>query len=143
MRNKRTVGVATALMTVALMSAVVPAAQATHGTGPQCASGASCMWQDSDWHTNTDVSKKVSFQLYIPNLGTHNYAGTSLVAANSVTSVTNNGNFERAYYYNNTGCGNFAFSLGIGEGDALINDGRAAHNNNFESTAFNSYIGSC
>lgn len=142
MRNRRTARAAAALMIVALVSAVAPASQAVHGTGPQCASGYSCLWRDSNWHTDSDVSKKISFQYYIPNLGLHSYGGIGN-GANSATSLTNNGNYERAYYYNDTGCSNLQFSLAINTGDAALNDARAGANDNLEATAFDSYRGSC
>ena len=142
MSRRLIVSVAALLLAISALMALAPAASAA-----PCAAGGSCIWRDEQFMTNGDTSKKVRFEARIPNFGNWTYAGTSLSAANSATSVTNEGIYERVYYYTNTSCGTFAFSLAVNTGDQHLNDSSGnvpgGYNNTVESGAFHSYVSGC
>ncbi|MDQ3951737.1 MAG: hypothetical protein M3279_02055 [Actinomycetota bacterium] len=142
MLRRRVMGVAAAVIAVGSIVVVVPPASATN-----CASGKSCFWRDIGYQTGGDTSSRISFEFYIPNFGSWTYPGTSSSGANSASSVSNEGNFERSYWYGQTSCNDFAFSLGVntGDGDLTDSSGHApgGWNNQLESGAFYSYRSSC
>jgi hypothetical protein len=122
---------------------VTPAANAT-----DCPSGHSCFWRDTGYVTDGITSRRIKFEFYIPNFGNWVYPNTNSSGANSASSVSNEGNFERSYWYTGTSCSTFAFSLGVnrGDGDLTNSTGEvetSAYNNQLESGAFDSSRGSC
>lgn len=132
------------ILTVMVLSsfAVLPAVNAA-----PCNSGFSCIWGDQNFQTAGSSANKIAFQFYIPNFGSWVYANTGQSGANSATSVTNEGVAQRVYYYDNTGCNVFSFSLAVNTGDQHLNDSSGqvpgGHDNEVESGAFDTYRPSC
>lgn len=94
-RRTRTALVA-ALATLTLAIGMAPAQAATSN----CPSGYFCIWGDYSYKTSGLDTALVKFYNYIPNYGYWQYAGTSIGASNTATSLYNHssgGNDARIY----------------------------------------------
>ncbi len=141
--TRRVIAVMIAAIAVGSMVVVVaPTASAT-----DCAAGDSCFWRDIGYDTGGCTSCRISFAGKKENFGNSTYPGTTSSGANSASSVSNEGLYERSYWYGQTSCTDPAFSLAIntGDGDLTNSTGHApgGWNNQLESGAFDSYRASC
>jgi hypothetical protein len=126
-------------LAVAGTIALPAAAQAAGPTG--CTTlGYTCMWMDGDYKTASSSGNSVKWQQYIPNFGTWNYGSSTYNAANSASSLYNNGNTETVYLYDNTSKSGFAFSRGVQQFSTNFAGAfGVGHNDNLESGYFASF----
>lgn len=116
---------------------------ASPASATDCPSGSACIWRDTGYVTGGNTVAYVKWSRYIPNFGGWNYAGTSVDGNNSASSVSNMGNSETTYLYDNTGGTDLAFALAIKTGDANLGDGAgyapAGHNDTLGAGYFESW----
>lgn len=110
-----------------------------------CPSGYSCIWADQNYLTSGSSTHYRKFQQWMADYHAYNYEGTSQNSADSATSVYNNGNYEKARFFDDWhGYGSY-FELPIKTGDAHLNDSTGAapggHDNKLSSGLFQSYYG--
>jgi hypothetical protein len=119
-------------------------ALAAPASATDCPSGYTCIWGDSGYKTGTKTSAYVGFQNYIANFTAYNYAGTSINANDSASSVSNNGTSSTVYLYKNANKSSLAFSLARGTGDGDLSDSSgyapAGYNDELSSGYYSAFV---
>lgn len=110
-----------------------------------CATGYTCLWDDTDYKTN-DTSNAYRFQLYQAHMGSVKFAGTNITVGDHASSVFNQGTGgEYSYLFKDASCQGSSFRVAAGTGDRNLNNGTPAgdFNDKISSGAYSSQLGRC
>ncbi|MCO7274761.1 MULTISPECIES: hypothetical protein [Cellulosimicrobium] len=121
----------------------VPATAAT----ADCPLGYSCQWRDTGYRTGSVEAGHFSFFECQYDFSWRTYAGVGGNGGYSVSSVSNKGRYEYAFYYINPGYQGPSFGLKPGSGDGNLGDSGgnapAGFNDELLSGAFGSVEYGC
>lgn len=105
-----------------------------------CPAGYTCLWRDLSYATDGSTSKRIQFADQIGNFGNYTYSGTFHNAANSASSVSNEGLSNTVRVYSETQFNGPSFALARNTGDGNLTDGSghapSGFNNTLESGRF-------
>jgi hypothetical protein len=118
---------ASVLAAAAITGVALVAAGPANAATSNCASGAACIWKDSNYETGNNGAAVIGFQSYEANYGTVTYAQTSTTGNDNASSVYNNGNVDQARFYTDANYSGYYFTLNIKTGDGNLgnSDGNA------------------
>ncbi|MFF2267796.1 peptidase inhibitor family I36 protein [Cellulosimicrobium cellulans] len=130
---------------LALGASIAGATGATAATS-DCPSGHSCQWKDAGYVTAGVGTAFFSFFQCEANFALRSYGGYN--GNDSVSSISNKGNFDSATYYYSAAYSGVAFTLTPGSGDSNLADGAGNRQGvNFSDTLssgkFSSFSDSC
>jgi hypothetical protein len=111
--------VAAIVMSFALLVGSAGAASAATSDCPQ---GWSCVWRDSGWVTGGKGAALYKFYQCEAYFYKVTYAGTGIGVEQSVSSVSNKGNYDSARYYTDDAYLGYSFLLERGQGDSNLFD---------------------
>jgi hypothetical protein len=112
-----------------------------------CASGYSCIWEDSGLVTNGNSLGWIRFSNFRTETGAVNYNGTTMNGHDNASSMHNNHATAQVWYFTDPRCGGVSFNRNAGQNDGDFSNDTPApggyFNDKIDSGAFLTYIGSC
>ncbi len=131
---------------IALVGSVGLAGAASAAAG-DCPSTYACIWRDANYVTGTSGTAHVKFHSCHHDFRLSNYAGTTINANDSASSVSNRGTVSSASFYLDTLYAGPSFTLAKGTGDGNLSDssGNApgGFNDKLSSAKFVSFGAAC
>lgn len=122
-RTRKLFGSALAVLGLSTVGLFGLAAPASADGLTDCPTSYVCVWDDANYNTDGNWLARVQLYYYIPVLGSHNYAGTTINANDSVSSAYNKANFESAAFFKNTYAGGSYFIFVAGQKDGDFSNG--------------------
>ena len=102
--------------------AIVGAGMPAHASQTGCASGYTCLWEDTNYLTNGDAYNEAAFEFYHTNFRYWGaWSGINYVN-DKTSSLYNNGRMSTVYMFNDSGFSGTFFSLSRGTGDGSLHN---------------------